>query len=150
MTNKKEFGELQVELTNYYTERQKASHKVAAAIDQLTHILENDPGLAASVEVVAAMKRLNKTAAGKWSAPQKASSATETFDWDKLVQILKAEKITNKKMGVGKAILEKLYFGNSDTKFEPNKWNDRDTKEAVLDFDPEASNKLRKYWLKKK
>jgi tRNA(His) 5'-end guanylyltransferase len=75
---------------------------------------------------------------------------SSTFDWQILAGLLQAEKATKEDKGLTKGELELLYFGESGVKFEHNKWNNKDQRSKHLVFNPNASNKTRKYWLAKK
>ncbi len=133
---------------DYVNARKKMTTKLIGEIDRLSEIFEFDSSLSSVPAVQVAIRRLNK-AAGSNKPSSKETQSSSSFDWRKLGEVMESNGITSKKMGVGKRTLEKLFFGNTAQRFEHNKWNNREQKESVLDYDPNSSNKLRRYWLKR-
>ena len=84
------------------------------------------------------------------NAKMHGKEISSTFDWQILAGLLQAEKATKEEKGLTKGELELLYFGEAGVKFEHNKWNNKDQRSKYLVFNPNASNKTRKYWLAKK
>ena len=138
------------ELEDFEEAKQKVASKLAKHIEDLAEVFEGDSSLANSSLVQKAISRFNKATGNSRSSKEKAGTKTETFDWDELVELLYQRNIKSKKNGVTKSEMEELYFKNSHTKFEHNKWNNKEQKESVLAYDPNASNKLRRYWLKRR